>query len=151
MGIYAVLPRAPPSVVAGPAVHRPAEGNLQPPACWELTLKRRVYQVLGLGCVGLGVVGPFALLPTTPFLILAAYFFSRSHPGWARLLAHPRVGPAIRAWRDHRAIPGRAKAAATVLLAISAGGGWFALTPPWSLRAGRNRGGAPLDVDGPTA
>ncbi len=36
----------------------------------------------------------------------AAYFFARSHPEWeAKLLAHPTAGPAIRAWRDHRAIP----------------------------------------------
>lgn len=97
-------------------------------------MKRVAYRGLGLGCVALGVVGAFLpLLPTTPFLILAAYFFSRSHPEWeARLLADPRVGPAIRAWRDHRAIPRVAKVAATVLLAISAVGGWLTLPAPWA-------------------
>ena len=40
------------------------------------------------------------LLPTTPFLLLAAWFFARSHPEWeAKLLAHPRWGPLIRDWR----------------------------------------------------
>jgi uncharacterized membrane protein YbaN (DUF454 family) len=96
-------------------------------------MKKPVYRILGLCSVGLGLVGAFLpLLPTTPFLILAAYFFSRSHPEWeARLLAHPRVGPVIRAWRDHRAIPQVAKRLATLLLAISAGGGWLTLPEPW--------------------
>ena len=86
----------------------PVTGN-----CGEIGMKKPVYRILGLCSVGLGVLGAFLpLLPTTPFLILAAYFFSRSHPEWeARLLAHPKVGPAIRAWRDHGAIPpGRAVA-----------------------------------------
>ena len=96
-------------------------------------MKKPVYRILGLCSVGLGVLGAFLpLLPTTPFLILAAYFFSRSHPEWeARLLAHPEVGPAIRAWRDHGAIPRVAKRLAALLLAISAVGGWLTLPEPW--------------------
>ena len=96
-------------------------------------MKKPVYRILGLCSVGLGVLGAFLpLLPTTPFLILAAYFFSRSHPEWeARLLAHPRVGPAILAWRDHGAIPRVAKRLAALLLAISAVTGWLTLPDPW--------------------
>jgi hypothetical protein len=95
-------------------------------------MKQPVYRALGLVSVVLGVAGAvLPLLPTTPFLILAAYFFARSHPEWeARLLDHPQAGPAIRAWRDHGAIPLNAKRLASVLLAISALSGWF-LLPGW--------------------
>lgn len=72
---------------------------------------RRVYLALGLAFVAIGFVGAFLpVLPTTPFLILAAACFARSSPrleGW--LLAHPRFGPLLRAWREHGAIPSRAK------------------------------------------
>ncbi len=106
----------------------PVTGN-----CGEIGMKKPVYRILGLCSVGLGIVGAFLpLLPTTPFLILAAYFFARSHPEWeARLLAHPEVGPAIRAWRDHGAIPRVAKRLAALLLAISAVTGWLTLPEPW--------------------
>lgn len=98
-------------------------------------MKRPVYQALGVCSVVLGVIGAvLPLLPTTPFLILAAYFFARSHPEWeAKLLAHPSAGPAIRAWRDHGAIPLTAKRLATVLMGISAIGGWFSLPEAWRL------------------
>lgn len=96
-------------------------------------MKRPVYRVLGVCSVVLGIIGAvLPLLPTTPFLILAAYFFARSHPEWeAKLLAHPSAGPAIRAWRDHGAIPLVAKRLATLLMTISVVGGWFALVEPW--------------------
>jgi uncharacterized membrane protein YbaN (DUF454 family) len=96
-------------------------------------MKKPVYRALGLLSLGLGIIGAvLPLLPTTPFLLLAAYFFSRSHPEWeARLLAHPKFGPALLAWRDHRAIPLAAKQMATFLLAISALVGWLTLADPW--------------------
>lgn len=96
-------------------------------------MKTPVYRALGLVSVALGLIGAvLPLLPTMPFLILAAYFFARSHPEWeARLLAHPTVGPAIVAWRDHRAIPRVAKRTAAGLIAISAVSGWFGLPEPW--------------------
>ena len=96
-------------------------------------MKQPFYRALGLCSLALGVAGAvLPLLPTTPFLILAAYFFARSHPEWeAKLLAHPQAGSAVRAWRDHGAIPLVAKRLATGLMAISAIGGWFALAEPW--------------------
>lgn len=96
-------------------------------------MKKPVYRALGVIAVLLGVIGIFLpLLPTTPFLLLAAFFFARSHPEWeAKLLAHPRAGPAIRAWREHRAIPLAGKRGATLLMAISAVGGWLTLSDPW--------------------
>ena len=67
--------------------------------------------VLGLGL--LGVVLP--VLPTTPFLLLAAACFARSSPrlhGW--LLNHPTFGPPIRNWEEHGAISRKAKRFAVV-------------------------------------
>lgn len=50
------------------------------------------------------------LMPTTIFLILAVGCFARSSPRLeAWLLDHPRLGPSLRAWRESRAIPARAK------------------------------------------
>ena len=67
---------------------------------------------------GLGVVGVFLpLLPTTPFMILAAFCFSKGSPRLhAWLLSRPVVGETIRDWRSRRVIRLRAKLMATALL-----------------------------------
>lgn len=74
-------------------------------------LKRGIWLVLGLIATAAGLIGAvLPLLPTTPFLILAAACFARSSPRLeARILEDPRFGPMIREWRARGAIPPRAK------------------------------------------
>ncbi|MBL0406977.1 YbaN family protein [Microvirga aerilata] len=84
---------------------------------------RSLYLGLGYASLALGVVGIFLpLLPTTPFVLLAAWCFARSNPALAdRLYSHPRFGPLLTAWRDQKAIPARAKFCALAALALSYG------------------------------
>lgn len=82
---------------------------------------RLFWLVIGLTSLGLGVIGVvLPLLPTTPFLLLAAFAFARSSPRLAAWLdAHPQFGPMIRDWRDHGAINRRAKIAAMVVILLT--------------------------------
>lgn len=94
---------------------------------------RWLWNALGLLSAAIGVVGAFLpLLPTVPFMLLAAFFFARGNPAWeARLLAHPRFGPPIRDWRERGAIGRRAKAISVTMLAGSAVFGLLALPGHW--------------------
>ncbi len=82
---------------------------------------RRAWQGLAVACVGLGGLGAvLPLVPTTPFLLLAAWAASRSSPelhDW--LYRHPRYGPVLRDWRDHRTLRPRVKCLALLLIAAS--------------------------------
>jgi uncharacterized membrane protein YbaN (DUF454 family) len=73
---------------------------------------------VGAICVGLGVVGIFVpLLPTTPFLLVAAACFVRSSDRmYQRLITHRALGPYIRNYREHRAITRRARIVALVVM-----------------------------------
>lgn len=75
------------------------------------TIRRHLYMGIGLILTGLGIAAAFIpLLPTTGFLIAAVYFFARSSPRLERwILEHDVFGPPVVAWRDHGAIPKRAK------------------------------------------
>ncbi|MFM8498458.1 MAG: YbaN family protein [Chakrabartia sp.] len=98
-------------------------------------MRRMLWQALGLASVALGVIGAFLpILPTVPFLILAAFAFSRSNPAWeAKLMTHPRYGPSLRAWREKGIISRTGKQAATGAFALSILLGLVFLSPPWAL------------------
>lgn len=69
----------------------------------------------------LGIVGAFLpILPTTPFLILSAYLFSKTSPRFhAWILSLPMAGDAIRDWRENRVIKTKAKILAVSMMIFS--------------------------------
>jgi len=79
------------------------------------------WRALALASTALGIAGAFLpVLPTTPFLLVAAWAAGKGWPQFeAWLLEHPRWGPPIRRWRDHRAVPRSAKWAATLAMLAS--------------------------------
>ncbi|MGD2112385.1 MAG: YbaN family protein [Gammaproteobacteria bacterium] len=84
-------------------------------------MARPLYFLLGWCCFGLGAVGTVVPgLPTTPFMLLALWAFSKSSRrfhDW--LYAHPLFGPALQRWRTHRVIPDKAKWLAVSTMAAS--------------------------------
>lgn len=69
--------------------------------------------------MGLGVIGVvLPLLPTVPFMLLAAFCFARSSERMHhRLITHPRFGPSIEDWSRNGAIHPKAKKWATLSIA----------------------------------
>ena len=70
-----------------------------------------ILTILGLIALGLGIAGAFMpVLPTTPFLLLAATLFLKSNKGlYQWLMNHPRLGTYISNFLVHKAIPLRVK------------------------------------------
>ena len=103
-------------------------------AAWQFA-RRHLWMALGWVALGLGVLGILVpLLPTTPFLILAAYLFSRgSKRLHAWLLNHRIFGPPIENWRTHRAISTGAKLAALAAMALILAISVVADVPAWTL------------------
>lgn len=83
---------------------------------------RAVWFVLGITALSMGAVGVvLPVLPTTPFVLVAAFAFARSSPRLAAWLETSRTfGPIIADWRRHGAIAPRFK-----VLAITMMGGVF--------------------------
>jgi uncharacterized membrane protein YbaN (DUF454 family) len=86
-------------------------------------LRRGVYVVVGLFFVGLGVLGAFLpILPTTPFVLLASYFFVRSSPRLNAWLFRSRLlGRFLRDWHEHRGVRPRVKFVAIGLIVLVLG------------------------------
>jgi len=82
---------------------------------------RLLYLVLGWGFFGLGAVGAaIPGLPTTPFMLLALWAFSKSSRRFHRwLYAHPVFGPPLQQWCTHRVIPLKAKWLSLITMTLS--------------------------------
>ncbi|WP_299821078.1 YbaN family protein [uncultured Jannaschia sp.] len=93
---------------------------------------RAIWVACGAVSFGLGMIGILLpLLPTTPFLIVAAWTFGKGSPALRhRLMDHPRVGGALRDWEAHGAIARRDKALACVSMAVILGIGSLVKLPP---------------------
>lgn len=83
---------------------------------FERLLMRLIWLVAGILSLGAGLIGVFLpLIPTVPFMLVAAFCFARSSErlhDW--LVNHPRFGPQIINWREHGAISKSAKRLATL-------------------------------------
>jgi hypothetical protein len=120
----------------------------------KLQPRRWLWLVAGFANIGLGIVGALLpVMPSTVFAIAAAACFAKSSPRLEqKVLDHPTMGPAVRAWRETGAIPMRGKIAAisgmsfsmvlvllqgnlniTLIVAtLMIGSGWFVLSRPTS-------------------
>ena len=98
---------------------------------------RALFLFAGLIALGLGIAGIFLpLLPTTPFILLAAACFARSYrPFHEWLLAHRLFGSMIDDWCRYRSIPYRTKIIAIATMSLTLGSSIvFFVQPAW-LRA----------------
>ena len=100
---------------------------------WAHYSKRGIWLFAGAISLVVAFIGIFLpLLPTTPFVLLAAFCFSRGSERWERwLVHHPKLGPPVQNWRRNRAVPLRAKQLATVMMTIGAAWSWWMLPPQW--------------------
>jgi len=91
--------------------------------------QRGLWVAGGLIALALGTVGIFLpLLPTTPFVLLAAWCFSngsRRFEHW--LMNHRHFGPMVRNWRSDRVIPLRAKQLASAMMTLASAWAWWVM------------------------
>ena len=98
---------------------------------------KKLLTAIGIISLGLGVLGAFLpVLPTTPFLLLAATLFLKSNDKlYHWLMNHPRLGTYIRNFMEHKAIPLRVKIVSVSLVWITLSYCAICVAGHWALRA----------------
>lgn len=99
-------------------------------------MKKIILTSAGLISLGFGILGAFLpVLPTTPFLLLAAALFLRSNRDmYDRLMNHPRLGVYISNFMVHKAIPLRVKVTAITTLWLTLLYCALAVAEHWAFR-----------------
>jgi len=100
-----------------------------------------VVRAVGYGALGLGLVGlALPVMPTMPFLVVAAASLARTDPRvYAWLINHRLFGPPLRDWLAHRSLPLRAKALTIGVIALAGATSlllWVPEGPLWWVSAG---------------
>lgn len=102
-----------------------------------MPVRKLSWLCLAWTCIGLGAIGAFLpLLPTTPFILVAAWAAPKGSPRLATWLhSHPTFGPLLNAWHHQRAVPLRAKVIAGVMMTASWATLWLTDSAPFVLIA----------------
>ncbi len=89
----------------------------------KANLRQLCYVALGHLCLVVGIVGVFVpLLPTTPFLLIACFWYERGSSKFhAIVLENKYVGPFVSNWKQNGSIPIRAKILAISMIVLSIG------------------------------
>ncbi|WP_124078348.1 YbaN family protein [Pigmentiphaga humi] len=97
-------------------------------------LMRMLMYAAALLCLALGVIGIFVPgLPTTVFILMAAWLAARSSPRLqAWLENHPLFGSMIRNWRKEGTVSRKAKWSATITMALCAAILFIVPAPAWA-------------------
>lgn len=137
--------RAAPAGSAGvPPAVSDAGGTPALPVTKARGLRRWVYLSLGLVCLVLAAAGAvLPVLPCTPWVLAASFFFARSSDRFSRLLRRsPYFGHILRDWDEHRGIRPWVKATVAVcvttfmtLMVVFTGLSWWAKGPAVGLAA----------------
>ncbi|WCR10931.1 YbaN family protein [Paracoccus stylophorae] len=94
---------------------------------------RRVWFALGALFLGLAIIGiALPVMPTVPFLLVAAWAFARSSPRLRqKIMDHPTYGPPVRAWQERGAISRPAKIWALGAMTAGVVFTWWLGLPLW--------------------
>lgn len=94
---------------------------------------RWLYLGVGITALMMGILGVFLpVLPTTPFVLLAAACFARSSERFHDFLLGNRIaGPVIYEWSKHRSISHRVKRMAYLMIALSFGSSILVVSSYW--------------------
>lgn len=108
---------------------------MKPVASLARNLGRPFWVLVGVLSLAIGAIGVvLPVLPTTPFVILAAFAFARSAPRFARWIEANRVfGPMLADWRSHGAIAPRYKRIAMVMMALAVLAAIWAGAPAYAI------------------
>jgi uncharacterized protein len=106
---------------AAPEQVQPVTHDLPPSRLAGSTWVRYLYIAAGWISLALGIIGVVTpILPTTPFILLSGYCFARGSERFHTwIMRHKYFGPMIRAFRDEKRIPLKAKIIATAMIVVT--------------------------------
>lgn len=116
-----------------PIASEPSPPAAAPVQVHRSRVVRGLYLVAGILSLAAGIAGAvLPVLPTTPFVLLAAACFARSSDRFYNAMLNHRIaGPIIADWREHRAMKRKTKQWAALMMALSFGTSMLVVPAMW--------------------